>query len=325
MRPVVSAFVLIFLHVQLVLAGSAEVSASLTELADSAEARAIDVYEAAKANGIEIPSSFYGTTHNEYWWKESTCSVLGRLLNQTEYIGPLEIFWEHAEHEITPGNLEELIYEARAFENWASAARKFVKMPANEWGTIWNLDCVGQFNIPEQAAVPESKSRATFRNEGQVLYVMGDIEPGFAEEFATEIAANPQVSEIALGSSGGSVLDAILAGQMIRALGLNTSLSNNCYSACSLVFLGGVDRTIWSPYPELGLHQIYTPTGDRIPPTDPRYLELKEYIETMGVDSKYVLAAMFSAGPTEMHISDLQSLCRSRVATWIQRQCSADD
>jgi len=34
-----------------------------------------------------------------------------------------------------------------------------------------------------------------------------------------------------------------------------TLFADGC-SACPLIFLGGVECTIWSPYPRLGFHQV---------------------------------------------------------------------
>ena len=63
------------------------------------------------------------------------------------------------------------------------------------------------------------------------------------------------------GSGGGYIDEAMKAGAYIRRKELGTTLYINCDSACPLVFMAGVERLNWSPYPKLGFHQIYTPDG----------------------------------------------------------------
>jgi len=58
-----------------------------------------------------------------------------------------------------------------------------------------------------------------------------------------------------LESPGGLVLDAIGLGERVRAQGLRTVVRYGCASACSLIFLGGVERVLWGSRAAIGLHQ----------------------------------------------------------------------
>ena len=55
---------------------------------------------------------------------------------------------------------------------------------------------------------------------------------------------NPEVKIVGLGSPGGAVVEAIRAGYLIRARGLETTQIADCFSACPIVFLGGSRRTV---------------------------------------------------------------------------------
>ena len=159
------------------------------------------------------------------------------------------------------------------------------------------------------------------KNDGQVLQILGDIEQGFAARLRTLIEDNPKVTTVALGSGGGYVNEAIEAGRYIRARGLKTTLWNNCFSACPLVFIGGVERLVWSPYPQLGFHKFYTPSG-AIPPTSSVYREVAVYVSQMGVSSRFVLQKIFSAEPSHVFVIRRPAeLCDSNIATWVQRIC----
>lgn len=284
------------------------------------EAQAEFLFEQAELRGFG--PHWLGTAMNEIGVDQHECSILGRLLDQHEFIQELEVF-EVAEpkEDMSEDEIFEMLISARMLENWAYTARRILDLSEDNQKAMWNLDCVGSHDIPATAYVAETKREAKFRVQGDVLYVLGDIVPGFSEDFAAQIASNPNIDTVALGSAGGSVYDALKAGQMIRTLGLNTMLSNNCYSACPLVFLGGVKRMIWSPYPTLGFHQMYTSNGDAASPVDSGYKAIKEYVVSMGAEPKFVVSAMFAAAPSDMFEPTLQSLCDSSVATWVQRMC----
>lgn len=61
-----------------------------------------------------------------------------------------------------------------------------------------------------------------------------------------------------LNSNGGDIDVAMKVGEWIRDKGLSTQvwINNSCASACVLLFLGGVDRTIFEG--RIGLHTPYT-------------------------------------------------------------------
>lgn len=183
------------------------------------------------------------------------------------------------------------------------------------------LDCLGTFHIPFDASVEEEERKTTLEITGKTLYVFGDIQSGFAEEITNLIAQNTNVETIALGGAGGSTSEAIKAGTMIRSLGLNTALTNNCLSACALVFLGGVERHIWSPYLKLGLHLMYLKDNEALPPSDDGYQAAREYVEAMGVEAKFLMSALLTTEPKAMYFPRLGELCESGIATWVQRIC----
>jgi hypothetical protein len=179
--------------------------------------------------------------------------------------------------------------------------------------------------IPHKYAnVTTSQVFYTVRNNGSVIHVLGDIEPGFSKKLEEVLEANPSVDTVALGSGGGSVYEALKAGYLIRSKSLKTTLWNSCYSACPLVFIGGVERTIWSPYPKFGFHQVSI-SGVAIPLNSKIYRDIGHYGELMGVDATWLLNNMFVASPSSMNAikGDDVKLCEARIVHWVQRGCSA--
>ena len=56
-------------------------------------------------------------------------------------------------------------------------------------------------------------------------------------------------------SPGGSVFDGIEMAKLIRYEGYKTIVRSSCASACSLMFLGGVERELFGSSAKIGLHQ----------------------------------------------------------------------
>ena len=184
----------------------------------------------------------------------------------------------------------------------------------------WNLDCVRQHGIGKDQYVGRISSGAEFSVRDDQFFVLGDIDDGFFDRFRQALGKSSRVKTVALGSGGGNVRDAILAGLLIREKGLNTTLNSDCYSACSLIFLGGVNRNVLSPYPRLGFHQA-SAAGKALPPSNDVYRVVRDYERAMAADSELVLAFMHKAKPEDMHYPDVWDLCEPRITTWVQRGC----
>jgi hypothetical protein len=267
-----------------------------------------------------------GTDYNELDSQRHGCYVLGQLLSKAPLVAHLKFSRILPKSPKTPEDAANLRIRAQSLENFKGAVDLFLKKTNAEYVRYWNLDCSGSQKIP-YSVIEEVKSAAFFilKNNGETLQILGEIEAGFSSQLLNAINKNPKVKTIALGSQGGAVNEAIRAGLIIREKGLSTTLWNNCYSACPLVFLGGNERKIWSPYPKLGFHQIYTQSG-LIPVavsfTDHSYIAVANYIRQMGASSEYVVWLMKKAPPEGMHTISLdEKLCTYKVATWIQRFC----
>jgi hypothetical protein len=267
-------------------------------------------------------TSHAGTMYNGYKSLEHQCAILGRMLDHVEAIRHLEEF-EYPPMDARSDPHDLLIFSI-SLENWVAAARWAKSATADQRINRWNLDCVGQLGIASNLFVESARPEAEFVADGTQLHVYGDIDMGFAERFQQALNANPSVSEVTLGSGGGSVRDALIAGLLIRSKGLDTTIYGNCYSACPLVFLGGNDRVVWAAPYRLGFHQIYTGAGVSIPLDDQLYGLVAQYVAEMDGDPSRVLAWMFSAGPSEMFEPEPEDLCAANVATFVQRICGRD-
>lgn len=272
-------------------------------------------------------SNFHiGTGYFQVDLQRHRCYALGALLGRSTAVAHLRVSREAPSAASSTGQAHDLRIKAQSMDNFVGSVDAALEMQPDERVITWNLDCVAQHSILGGSIAQDSKQ--TFyllTNEGAVLRVLGAVESGFARKLREAIERNPEVKFIALGSPGGSVYEAISAGRYIRSKGLETVLWNNCLSACPLVFLGGKDRLIYAPYPSLGFHQIYSSAGPAAP-TSKIYTDVRGYLEEMGIPPQLVISSMLAARPEQMLTIEGTDtrLCEAKVATWIQRLCSAN-
>ena len=269
-----------------------------------------------------------GTAFNEVDADDHTCFILARLLNKDPR--KFEVKYEIDLNTKSEGNGYSLQIEAQSLENYTVIAKRILVLSDDERIIEWNLDCAGRSGSDY---IKEKKS--TFyilKDQGETIQILGKIEDGFFQKLKTAISKSPKVKTIALGSGGGSVQEALNAGRYIRQRGLDTTLYNNCKSACPLVFMAGINRTIWSPYPSLQFHQIYILSNNHPVPIEfdnQIYVDIYVYLAQMGIrDPIFVISKMWSSPPESFTIvdpSESEELCQYNVATWIQRNCSADE
>ncbi|MCE7027048.1 hypothetical protein [Jiella avicenniae] len=259
-----------------------------------------------------------GTAVNEVDVDIHTCHILSIMLGKNHLTPLLVAPLDPPQPDDEPGFAEGV--EGNSRSNWANLAKTFLGESQVERVRAWNLDCVGKFGITGRDFIREENGRALVAVDGDAIRVLGNVEPGFFEELKAAVEANPAVTRVVLGSAGGGVGDAVEAGRYIRARGLDTELYNDCRSACSLVFLGGVERRIWSPYPQLGFHRISS-DGVAIPDYSEIYDLVRAYADDLGADGSAVVAFMKTAGVREMHHPEMDELCAANVATAVQRVC----
>lgn len=269
-----------------------------------------------------------GTMYNEIGVPEARCFAKGVLLGMEGLVAHLDDDGNPDLHTRTSENAHEVRVLALTHLNFAGVIEGHLGQDRDELVLEWNLDCPGKHGIPETARLEQTGTVSFYKimNEGRVLMVLGDIEAGFADKVISALQANPTVKTVSLGSGGGFVMEAMRAGEYIRLHGYDTVLWNGCFSACPLVFMAGNNREIWSPYPELGFHQVSRSDGSAVSLDDPVYGGITRYLVRMGIDHRLVLLNMWDSPPNEMtRIAGHDTgLCDAKVVTWIQRRCHND-
>jgi len=139
--------------------------------------------------------------------------------------------------------------------------------------------------------------RVTIDGE-DALRLRGAIAPGDAERITEDLrAARPAI--VSLDSPGGSVIDALEIGRVIRDLGADTRLQGKavCLSACPYAFVGGAMRSI-DDSARLGVHQHSFGASNILPvflaveDIQRGQAEVLDHLIAMGVDLRVMGPAM---------------------------------
>ena len=147
-----------------------------------------------------------------------------------------------------------------------------------------------------------------------VLTLSGPIEHGDFLKFVRTLKAERQQAPkvrrlmISLSSEGGSFVEAIKFGRFAREAALTFVVGEQCYSACFLVLVGGVNR-ILGPNAQVGIHRPYYDKSEfaelSLGNAEAAYKTLefaaKEYLSRMDVP-RPIVDRMFSTPSSRIHV-----------------------
>ncbi len=98
----------------------------------------------------------------------------------------------------------------------------------------------------------------TVGRDGTTLYVNGAYGMGSDQLVRRTLEQNPKIREVVLAGPGGRMGAGFEIGRLIRVRRLATRVETACASACTIAFLGGIDRSI-APGAKLGFHAASFP------------------------------------------------------------------
>jgi len=156
-----------------------------------------------------------------------------------------------------------------------------------------------------------------------ILRLTGQINPGAAEQIIEELTHTSEyIESIVLNSPGGSVTDALMIGNKIRELKLNTQVEDGgyCASSCPLVFAAGVKRIVGQKA-VVGVHQIYgvtakTTAAQAMSDAQTTTGVISTYLSEMGSDESLWLHAL-ETPPQSLYYFTSEELKEFRLATKI--------
>lgn len=250
--------------------------------------------------------------------REHYCSILADLLQVPETV-PEEYMLED------PGLLSNEPYQLRLYaqslQNYAELAVSLKRQSDFSLRYLWNLNCWSRFELRKHFTDDRYQDYVVSTTpDRKTLRIVGDIQSGLFGVVARRLVIHRSIQNVELGSFGGSVYEAIKIGELIRQKGLNTVLSNNCFSACTLIFLGGVERHIPAPYYSLGFHRV-TSRGWPVPNNDEVYDRIRTYAELMVGNGDDIVEANLGGDGFDYFMFDRKSLCDKFIATSVESVC----
>jgi hypothetical protein len=136
---------------------------------------------------------------------------------------------------------------------------------------------------------------------GGKLMATGTITPGISKAFAAEIdKRGDYIKTVVLNSPGGSIVDAIAMGRLIREKKFSTEVEAGkyCASSCPLIFAGGIERRA-GDRAVIGVHQVAAvasaangPPRDEMSMTQDVSARCQRYLGEMGINLQVWIHAM---------------------------------
>ena len=179
------------------------------------------------------------------------------------------------------------------------------------------IDGVAGQIVLQPAPPPEKIELATSAN-GSNLLIDGPIDWELFSAVKATLQQRNTIETVVLNSSGGRVFTARAMALIIEEHQLDTHVDRLCYSACTLVFLAGRQRTV-SPNGELGFHRYSLQEINQLQNINigEELDKDRRYFLERGVSVKFV-DSVFQADPQNLWKPDRQRLLDAGVITTLE-------
>jgi len=168
-----------------------------------------------------------------------------------------------------------------------------------------------QAETPKLAEVP----LLPLDRDGRTATVTGAINFSAFNSLVRTLDQTPTVNTLRLNSRGGNVFAARAMALHVSQGGLSTRVDNNCFSACTIVFLAGQVR-ILGPHGQLGFHGYAFDSTSRVQTFDVTTQEARDIrsFRAQGVSDAFLTRA-FSVKPPNLWKPDRAELIAAGVVS----------
>ena len=143
------------------------------------------------------------------------------------------------------------------------------------------------------------------------------LREGSAEKIKQALSATPQARSLVLNSSGGRVLEAKALAEFVRGRRLDTYVEGQCSSACTFVFLAGINRAA-SSNAQIGFHQPSFP-GIDLPTQTSMTENMLAIYRSAGLPEQFI-NRISRVSPKDMWYPTRDELIESYVITVIPQE-----
>lgn len=141
--------------------------------------------------------------------------------------------------------------------------------------------------------------------DGRVAEFTGAVNEGAAKALEAVVGPAPKVTTVRLNSPGGWSREGERMAEVVKRYGLSTHVRDACVSACTFVFLAGLDRTV-DDGAVLGFHRGRDVGDSARTQGPPQPEEMAVYVRA-GVDPRFIqrvmatpLEAVWAPSPREL-------------------------
>lgn len=155
-------------------------------------------------------------------------------------------------------------------------------------------------------------------DDGHTVFIKGDIDFPLHASFLKTLEQNNKIKTVMLSSPGGIIFAARAMAITITELGLNTNAEDNCYSACTLIFMAGNKRQLGDAG-ELGFHLYATKSTitASILDIDAQVEKDKDYLRARGVAEDFIKTA-YTTPPEEIWVPSREQLEKAGILNLIK-------
>lgn len=189
--------------------------------------------------------------------------------------------------------------------------------------TYWTSVCIPLLSLDKSPTPTKDANQSDEQNsiDSTVLYkhigqhelrILGQIDARFPTVLDKLLSAEPNIRIVSLGSTGGTLISGIQAGEIIRKHGVYTTLYSDCDSSCTFAFFGGKRRWFDSDLFTLGLHEISI-DGQTVKAESSKYeisyIEIEDFLLDVDVNVDFVVSRMQNniGKPLDLSQSELEA------------------
>lgn len=168
-----------------------------------------------------------------------------------------------------------------------------------------------------------SNYKFTELNNGRTILIKGTFGFGFYKDFQKFIDTNKNVEEVILSSGGGRMFEALKLSNYIRENNIDTYALNECYSACTVIFIAGKNRFLIDDA-KLGFHAVDSELNKHsFTPIVFSTIQSKvaKQFKSQGVKEQF-LREMYNTSSKDMWYPTTQELLSNNVVTNV---CKAEN
>lgn len=169
--------------------------------------------------------------------------------------------------------------------------------------------------LPPALPPPVTETVLPIDDSGTVVTLSGPLTWEMHTALEQSLRRHQSIRQVNLASDGGLVFGARALALLIQRYQLNTHVASGCYSACTLVFMAGAERTL-AATGSLGFHQYAIDEPNRVQTINVRE-ELdrdRHYLLAQGASEAFV-KRVFQAAPSDMWIPSHSLLREAGVLT----------